>query len=132
LLAASIVMMVLAVVGTRVVFGIPLELRANWVFRITRVRPGPKILAVARRALLLLSAAPIWLGSAALCLRFWPLRQALGHLVLLGLLAMLLADLCLCGFRKIPFTCSYLPGKSQVHMVFLSGLALMYAVLFSV
>jgi hypothetical protein len=29
------------------------------------------------------------------------------------------AELCLNGFQKIPFTCSYLPGKSNVHMVFL-------------
>jgi hypothetical protein len=45
---------------------------------------------------------------------------------------MLLADICLRGFRKIPFTCSYLPGKSQVHMVFLGALGLTYFVLLSV
>jgi hypothetical protein len=26
--------------------------------------------------------------------------------------------LCLHGFEKIPFTCSYLPGKSNLHMTF--------------
>jgi hypothetical protein len=52
--------------------------------------------------------------------------------VVLGLIGMLLADICLHGFRKIPFTCSYLPGKSQVHMVFLGAVALMWAVLLSV
>jgi hypothetical protein len=53
LLAASIVMMALAVVGTRVVFALPLELRANWIFRITGVAPGPETLAAGRRSLLL-------------------------------------------------------------------------------
>jgi hypothetical protein len=120
------------VMGTRVVFALPLDLRANWIFRITGVRPGPEILAASRRSLLLLSAAPVWLGSAALCLGLWPWRQAAGHLVILGLLGVLLADICLHGFRKIPFTCSYLPGKSQVHMVFLGALGLMYFVLLSV
>jgi hypothetical protein len=132
LLAASIVMMALAVVGTRVVFAMPLDLRANWIFRVTGVRPGPEILAASRRSLLLLSVAPVWLGSAALCLRLWPWRQAAGHLALLGLLGMLLTDIGLHGFRKIPFTCSYLPGKSQVHMVFLGAVGLMWFVMLSV
>src|SRR5205807_7115516 len=38
LLAVSIMMMALALVGTRVVFALPLDLRANWIFRITGVR----------------------------------------------------------------------------------------------
>jgi hypothetical protein len=132
LLAASIVMMALAVVGTRVVFALPLDLRANWIFRAAGARSGPETLAASRRALLLLSVAPVWLASAVLCLRLWPWRQAAGHLVVLGLLGLILADLCLHGFRKLPFTCSYLPGKSQVHMVILGALGLMYFVLVSV
>jgi type VI protein secretion system component VasK len=34
-------------------------------------------------------------------------------------------DLCLVRFRKIPFTCSYLPGKSRVHMVLLVALGVL-------
>src|SRR5260370_6997109 len=132
LLAASIGMRALAVVGARVVCALPLELRANWVFRITPVPAGPETLAAGRRSLLLLSVAPVWMGSAVLCLRLWPWRQAVGHLAILGLIGFLLADLCLHGFRKIPFTCSYLPGKSQVNMVFLGALGLLWGVMLSV
>jgi CubicO group peptidase (beta-lactamase class C family) len=131
-LAASIAMMTLGIVGTRVVFAMPLELRANWIFRVTGVRGGPKILAASRRSLVLLSAGPVWLATAVLCFSLWPWQQAAGHVALLGLIGMLLTDLCLYGFRKIPFTCSYLPGKSQVHMVFLGALGLMYFIMFSV
>jgi len=31
---------------------------------------------------------------------------------------MMLVELCLIGFEKIPFTCSYLPGKGNLHFVF--------------
>ena len=41
---------------------------------------------------------------------------------------MALTDLALHGFRKIPFACSYLPGKSPVHMVFLAAFGLMWLV----
>jgi hypothetical protein len=126
LLASSIVMMVFGVVGTRVVFAIPLDLRANWTFRLAGMQSGPESLAAIRRALLLLSVTPVWLASAVLCLWLWPWRQAAGHLALLGLLGMILADLCLHSFRKIPFTCSYLPGKSKVNMVFLYAAGVMW------
>jgi len=131
-LAASIMMMVLAIVGTRVVFVLPLELRANWIFRITGVRTGTESLVASRHALLLLSAAPVWTVCAVLCGVMWPWREAAGHLALLGLLGIVLADIALFQFRKLPFTCSYLPGKSQVNMVFLAAAGLMWLVILGV
>jgi hypothetical protein len=117
LLTASIVTMCLAVVGIRPVFSLPLALRANWIFRVTAVRSAPEYAEATRRSLLLLAAAPVWTASAALFFAIWPPRAAAGHLVLLGLLGLMLADLRLYGFRKIPFTCSYLPGKANVHVI---------------
>jgi hypothetical protein len=119
--AASSMMMVLAAVGMRVAFGLPLDLRANWIFRIIGVRDGLESLAASRRALLLLSVLPVWLATAVACLVLWPGRQNLAHLVILGILGMIVADICLLRFPKIPFTCSYLPGKSRFHMVFLGA-----------
>jgi hypothetical protein len=128
LLAASIMMMALAVAGLRIAFAFPLEPPANWIFRVAGVRRGPEVLTATGRVLLLLAASPVWLVSAVICLRLWPRGQAEAHLTVLGLLAAILVDFALWGFRKIPFTCSYLPGKSQVHMVFLAAVGLMWVV----
>jgi hypothetical protein len=124
LLAANVMMMALVVLGLRVVFAFPLELRANWIFRSVGLHDAGKIVTASRRALLLLSVAPVWLISAAVCFWLWPWRQAAAHLVVLGLLGTILADVALFGFRKIPFTCSYLPGKSQVHMIVVAAVIL--------
>jgi hypothetical protein len=132
LLTASIMMMALAVMGARVVFALPLELRANWIFRAVGVHDAGEILIASRRALLLLSVVPVWLISAAVCFWLWPWRQAAAHLAVLGLLGMMLADFCLWSFRKIPFTCSYLPGKSQVHMIVVAAVILILLVAQSV
>jgi hypothetical protein len=35
---------------------------------------------------------------------------------------MLLVEVCLYTFPKIPFACSYLPGKAQIHIYFWVGL----------
>jgi CubicO group peptidase (beta-lactamase class C family) len=123
--AASSLMMVLAAVGTRVAFALPLDLRANWIFRVIGSRAGLETLAASRRALLLLSVAPVWLATAVACVWIRPDRQNAGHLMVLGLLGLIVADLCLLRFRKIPFTCSYLPGKSRVHMVLLVALGVL-------
>jgi hypothetical protein len=124
LLIASLMMMCFAVVGTRVVFSMPLELRSHWIFRITQIhRPG-KYLAAIRRPLFVLGVAPVWLVSAVVFLRIWPWPQAAGHLAILGLWGMLLAYLSLYGFYKIPFTCSYMPGKTNLHMAFVATWAI--------
>lgn len=132
LLAASILMMVLAAVGLRVVFAFPLEPRANWIFRIVGIDAEASILSARRRALVLLGIVPTWTVSAVVCLQLSPCRQAAAHLIVLALLGTTLADLALYGFRKIPFTCSYLPGKSPVHLIFLAAVGLMWLVAESV
>lgn len=132
LLVSTIMMMVLAVLGARVVFAFPLELRANWIFRAVGLRTPGKVFVATRRALLLLSAMPVWIVSAIACLWLWPWTQAVAHLVVLGLLGMILVDLALWNFRKVPFACSYLPGKSQVHLVVIAVVVLIMLVAQSV
>ena len=125
LLLATVMMTVLAVMGARVAFALPLELRANWIFRAVGVQDPGEIRIASRRALLLLSVAPVWLFSAVACLWLWQWRQAATHLIVLSLLGIIFIDIALYDFRKIPFACSYLPGKSQVHMVVIAVVLVM-------
>ena len=57
-------------------------------------------------------------ASAAVFLWMWPFRPAAGHLLILGLCGLILAEICLHGSQKIPFACSYLPGRSNLHLSF--------------
>ncbi len=113
-------MLLLSVVGMRIAFALPLDLKANWIFRLAPVRGGAACLAARRRAILLLGVTPAWLIIAAVLLSIWPWRIAAAHLLILALLGAIVAEICLQGFQKIPFTCSYLPGKTniQVTLVF--------------
>jgi hypothetical protein len=124
LLVATAVMIFFAVIGARVAFAMPIDIRANWIFRLANTRGLPDCTRANRSALLVLAAAPVWLLSAALLLSLWPVRPAAGHLFLLAFFAAILVELCLLVFHKIPFTCSYLPGKANVYYLFF-----MYAVL---
>jgi len=118
LLVSSVVMMFFGVLGTRVGFAMPLDLTANWIFRVTPVGGVTECLQASRRALLVLSVVPIWTAWAVVLLWLWPWWPAAGHLAVLAILGIAVAEVTLAGFRKIPFTCSYLPGKSNVHLTF--------------
>ena len=126
LMAAGAAMMCFAIVGVCVVFAMPLNLQANWIFRTTASRTVPEYLKATRRSLLIVAALPIWLMSAVVFLSLWPWRQAVAHLIVLGLLAVFTADICLYRFQKIPFTCSYMPGQANVYWAFLIGFFLMF------
>jgi hypothetical protein len=125
LLFTTVAVMCITVVGTRVVFSMPISLRANWIFRVTQVSGAREYMAAIRRPLFVLAVAPVWMLSAALLFSIWPWQLAADHLVVLGLLGAIVAYVCLAAFRKIPFTCSYLPGKSYLHMAFLTAAFLM-------
>jgi hypothetical protein len=125
LILVSLLMMGLGVLGARIAFSLPRDLRSNWIFRVTPVQSGRRCLAARRRALTALSVLPVWTASAALFLTIWPWRSAVGHLVVLALVGMVLVELSLRhGAQKIPFTCSYLPGRSTIHVTLWVGLTL--------
>ena len=134
LLAASIVMLCFAIIGTRVVFSMPKDLRANWIFRTGSTDDCSlrSVQAAQRRSLVALSAAPVLLITAAVAVHQWPPQAIAGHLLVLVLLASVLIDISLYSLHKIPFTCSYLPGKSRVHMAFLGAAGLLWIITLSV
>lgn len=123
-LLATFMMMSFAVVGLRSVFSLPISLNANWVLRITQLRPTPEYTAATRSSLILMAVLPITVCSAILSFTFRPVHQVAGHLLVLLLSGCILAELSLIGFYKIPFTCSYLPGKSNIQFVFWTFLIL--------
>jgi hypothetical protein len=118
LLFASILMMILSVLGLRVVASFPISLPANWIIRMTQIRSAPDYQKAVRFSWQVLGVLPVLLIIACFLLAASPWRPAIGHLAVLLCLGVLLIELCLYTFPKIPFTCSYLPGKGRIHFVF--------------
>jgi hypothetical protein len=127
----TLTMMCLAVVGLRSVFALPVALNANWVLQVTQLNPSQLYIAGTRRALLLLSGAPVWGVAVLLGLGFRPLGHVAEHLLVLGLMGWILAELCLIGVGKIPFACSYLPGKTNIQYVFWAFVLIFFPVAMS-
>jgi len=117
MLTASLVILCLSIVGIRVCFTLPSELRANWIFRLTETADLRQYTVAIRKSLWILGPIPQALASAAVFFTLWPWRPALAHLVVYLLVATLLIERSLAGFQKIPFTCSYLPGKANLNVM---------------
>jgi UDP-N-acetylmuramyl pentapeptide phosphotransferase/UDP-N-acetylglucosamine-1-phosphate transferase len=114
----NILMMTFAIIGLRCVFSLPISLTANWVLRTTQLCSSDKYVAATRRTLLVLCVLPVLIMTALLSLTFRPWTQVAGHLFLLALIGCIFTEISLIGFYKVPFTCSYLPGKSNIQYAF--------------
>lgn len=113
---ASAIIVTAWIVGVRVICSLPVSLKANWVFRITQISPAERYFTGARYSVLALSLIPTVIVSSAVFISIWPWQDAIRHVVILTLWSVTVAYSSLKAFRKIPFTCSFQPGKSGIHM----------------
>jgi hypothetical protein len=114
LLSLPLVLTFFLLAGMRMIFTIPAELRANWVFRITESSEYLRYHIGVRKAMLLLAIIPVLLPTLPLSGVLWDWGTALHHFLYCLALAVLLGEFLLLRFEKIPFTCSYVPGKANL------------------
>ncbi len=94
-------------VGIRFVFDVPAHLRANWTFRFLLDRGVHEPAALARRVMLCFACPWIFLVVFPIYLHRWGWTVSLVHTGLVTIWCVLLTEVLLVGFRKLPFTCSY-------------------------
>jgi hypothetical protein len=114
ILAAPLVMMFVALVGMRVAFAIPVDIKANWVIRLREPNEIGSAMDGAFTAMLGWAVAPFVFLAAFSAGALWGFGVAGQHAIVTGLLGWLLAELLVVRLCKIPFTCTYLPGRSEV------------------
>jgi hypothetical protein len=101
-------------VGMRVIFILPAELAANWIFRVTATGPGEAYLGGVRKAMLLLGVAPLAVGFLPVTVLWWGWLVAAKHLWFFTAVSWMLAEVLMLRFPKIPFTCPYMPGRANI------------------
>jgi hypothetical protein len=121
LLGAPLTMMFLAIPAIRLALSVPLDARSNWIFRMTEDAAGRAEAAAANVGLVLALgvALPLALFGP---LQWWMLGpSAVGVIVVEALTGWLLVEWFMAGWRRIPFTCSYIPGKGFVPLMFVKA-----------
>jgi hypothetical protein len=110
-IAVPLALSLFTLTGLRYLFRLPVELRANWIFRVHEPGNAPALLAGAENFL-------IYCGILPVALLTLPAELALlgigsGFLAALACLfaSLALMELLLFSLERIPFTSSYFPGK---------------------
>jgi hypothetical protein len=112
--AVPIVISFFALLGMRMVFSLPVNLKANWVFRMLE-SPDPEAdLMAVRKLMLAMGVAPAALISAVAFPAMWGAAAGFRFAGVVLLISLLVLELLMREFRKIPFTCSYMPGKANL------------------
>jgi hypothetical protein len=100
--------------GYRYLFRLPVELRANWVFQINEGGNRRWFLSAVERFLMWFGVAPVVAFTLPLEILLLGWQDGLVAAVLSGMTVLILRELLLYQFQKIPFTCSYLPGRRNL------------------
>ncbi|MGC4051248.1 MAG: hypothetical protein QM757_17955 [Paludibaculum sp.] len=102
--------------GLRVLFTLPVELRANWMFRLTIGERTPAVESGTRKFLISAGILPIALLALPAYAQAWGWTNALIHTWFYLLETALVLEILMRQFHKIPFTCSWLPGKANLKV----------------
>ena len=129
-LSIPFILTFLLIIALRIVFEIPVEIRANWVFQLTLDADGQESEPLARRVML--TAVLPWILALTFAAYFylegWWVASL--HTLLVLIWTVLLTNLLLIRFCKLPFTCS-MPVFKQHSIVVLIAFCfgfLIYAV----
>jgi hypothetical protein len=119
-LSIPFILSFLVIVGLRIVFEIPAELRSNWIFQLMLDSDGRECERLARKVILIMVlpglvtiAFPVYAyleGWVVACL----------HSLLVVTWAVLLTNIVLIRFRKLPFTCTLPVFKQHSFVTLLS------------
>jgi hypothetical protein len=110
-------------VAARAALALPIEYRANWIFQVTeeRITRREQLRAVDRLVTLYVIGVPLALAAPIL----WLAHQtaALLPAVIIASVGLVFVHAVLLDWRRVPFTCSYLPGKRFIGHSALIGVA---------
>jgi hypothetical protein len=117
-LSIPFILTFLLIVGLRLVFEIPVELPANWIFRLMVDADRQESEPLARKIILVFLLPWVAAITFAAYVYLEGPRVALLHTALVILWTVLLTNIVLVRFRKLPFTCS-MPVFKQHSIVIL-------------
>jgi hypothetical protein len=119
-LSIPFILAFLMIVGLRIVFEIPAELRSNWIFQLMLDPDGRECEHLARRVILILVLP--WLLAISLPAYAYleSSRVACLHTLLVVTWAVLLTNIVLIRFRKLPFTCTMPVFKQHSFVTLIS------------
>jgi hypothetical protein len=112
-LGLPLVLLFFAVFGLRAAFQIPTDLDANWVFRLAQPTVREAVRA-SRWLILMLGVVPVTVLWLLFTLAMWPVQTALAATLLALITGMVLTEIALSNWTKIPFASAHEPATDTL------------------
>jgi len=106
-------------VGIRSVVNIPSSLEANWVFRLTEEKNLNHYSSGLRKGIVFHLLFPLFILVFTFYSFSWGWKIGILHSLYGFVVAVLFMEVLFLKYQKIPFACSYLPGKSKAHFLWM-------------
>jgi hypothetical protein len=119
LLAIPLVLSFFLLLGIRTLSNVPASLEANWVFQITERTPRRHYFAGFKKAVFFETLFPLFVLVFIFYSYLWGWKSALLHCLYCLAASVLLMEALFLRYPKVPFTCTYVPGKAKVHVYWL-------------
>jgi hypothetical protein len=120
-LIGTTMMTCLSVLGACIVVGVPSVLRANWIFRISQIDSPFAYRRATQLTLFTSGVVPAFVVSLLLLLWFGASWARFIHICALSAIGVALVNAVVVISHKLPFTCSWTPGKVNVLVTFFGG-----------
>jgi len=120
-LSIPLILTFLLVIGLRAVFEIPAELRANWVFQLMLDPDGQECETLARKVVFVGLLPWVLVITFAIYVYMAGVLVAVLHTLLVASWTILLTNVVLIRYRKLPFTCSLPVFKQHSIVILIAG-----------
>jgi hypothetical protein len=104
------------VCGVRVGLMMPIEPKANWIFKLTEPVDKRRVLTTVVTIMQSVIVLPIATAFAGTALLLGERRLAVNVFVVVGLAGLCLIELLTLTMKTVPFSCTYLPGQLKLRV----------------
>ena len=134
-LSIPLIFILSLLLGIRNVVNVPSALEANWIFQLTEKKYLSNYLSGLRKGILFLDILPVSLLFFVFYTLLWDATTAFYLFIYFLGISVLLIEVFFTRYHKIPFACSYMPGKEKFHIylgLYIIGFVLYYFITTSV
>jgi hypothetical protein len=115
MLSTPIILSLFMIIGVRGNVNLPVSLEANWIFQQTERKEHKHYFLGIKKGVVLLHLLPLFLILMVFYLGLWEKNTAVIHVLFGFSISILLMEVFFLKYNKIPFACSYLPGKEKLQ-----------------
>jgi len=127
MLSIPLILSFFLLLGLREVVNMPISIGANWIFQLTERRNIRHYFSALRKGIFFFNLLPLFVGLFICYFFLWDGMTASYHCLYGLAVSVLVMEIFFLSYCKIPFACTYLPGKEKIHLFWLFYLVLVLA-----